>query len=85
MNIVKYAPQTHADRFFNEFWPWASFENSKTLTDQVKVNVVENEDNYTLTAEVPGLTEKDIDIHRMIITSKWRIYHVYLPSALIIS
>lgn len=68
MNIVKYAPQTHADRFFdtdrflNDFWPWASFENSKAVTDQVKVNVVENEDNYTLKAEVPGLTEKDIDI-----------------------
>jgi HSP20 family protein len=68
MNIVKYAPQTHADRFFdtdrffNDFWPWASFENSKAVTDQVKVNVVENKDNYILTAEVPGLTEKDIDI-----------------------
>jgi len=68
MNKVKYAPQTHADRFFdtdrffNDFWPWASFENSKAVTDQVKVNVVENKGDYILTAEVPGLTEKDIDI-----------------------
>lgn len=68
MNIVKYAPQTQADRFFNtdrffnDFWPWTSFEDRRVATDQVKVNVVENEDNYTLTAEVPGLTEKDIDI-----------------------
>ena len=68
MNIVKYTPQTQADRFFNtdqffnDFWPWASFENSKALSEQVKVNVVENKDNYTLTAEVPGLKEKDIDI-----------------------
>ena len=68
MNIVKYAPRTHmdrffdTDRFFNDSWPWASFETPKAMTDQVKVNVVENEDNYTLTAEVPGLTEKDIEI-----------------------
>ena len=68
MNIVKYTPQTQADRFFNtdrffnDFWPWASFENSKALSEQVKVNVVENKDNFTLTAEVPGLKEKDIDI-----------------------
>ena len=68
MNIVKYTPQTQADRFFNtdrffnDFWPWASFENSKALSEQVKINVVENKDNFTLTAEVPGLKEKDIDI-----------------------
>ncbi len=68
MNIDKYTPQTQADRFFNtdrffnDFWPWASFENSKALSEQVKINVVENKDNFTLTAEVPGLKEKDIDI-----------------------
>ena len=68
MNIVKYAPRTHMDRFFDtdrffkDSWPWASFETPKAMTDQVKVNVIENEDNYTLTAEVPGLTEKDIEI-----------------------
>ena len=68
MNIVKYAPKTHVDRFFdtdrffNDFWPWTSFEDRRVATDQVKVNVVENEDNYTLTAEVPGMLEKDIDI-----------------------
>ena len=68
MNIVKYAPKTHMDRFFdtdhfiNDFWPWASFENPKTLTDQVKVNVVENKDNFTLTAEVPGMKDKDINL-----------------------
>ena len=68
MNIVKYAPKTYMDRvfdtdhFFNDFWPWASLENPKAVTDQVKVNVVENEDNYTLTAEVPGLKEKNIDL-----------------------
>ena len=68
MNIVKYAPKTHVDRFFdtdrffNDFWPWTSFEDRRVATDQVKVNIVENKDNYTLTAEVPGMMEKDIDI-----------------------
>jgi HSP20 family protein len=67
MNIVKYAPKTHmdrfdTDRFFNDFWPWTSFEDRRYSTDQVKVNVAENKDNFTLTAEVPGMTEKDIDI-----------------------
>jgi len=50
------------DRFFNDFWPWTSFEDRRIANDQVKVNVVENKDNFTLTAEVPGITEKDIDI-----------------------
>lgn len=68
MNIVKYAPKTYmdrvfdTDRFFNDFWPWTGYENPRVSSDQLKVNVVENEDNYTLTAEVPGLTEKDLDI-----------------------
>ncbi len=68
MNIVKYAPRTHldrffdTDRFFNDFWPWTSFDDRKVFADQLKVNVVENKDNFTLTAEVPGLTEKDIEI-----------------------
>ena len=68
MNIVKYAPKTHMDRFFdtdhfiNDFWPWAHAEGRPSFVGELKVNVVENEDNYTLTAEVPGLTEKDLDI-----------------------
>ena len=68
MNIVKYAPQTHldrffdTDRFFNGFWPWAPFGDREVFADQLKVNIVENEDNYTLTAEVPGMQEKDINL-----------------------
>ena len=68
MNIVKYAPRTHVDRFFdtdrffNDFWPWASTEDRRFQDEYLKVNVVESEDNYTLTAEVPGMTEKDIEI-----------------------
>ncbi len=68
MNIIKYAPKTHLDRFFdtdhffNGSFPWAPFEDRKVFADQLKVNIVENEDNYTLTAEVPGMKEKDINL-----------------------
>jgi len=68
MNIVKYTPKTYVDRFFdndrffNDFWPWTPIEDRRSFDENLKVNIVENEDNYTLTAEVPGLTEKDIDL-----------------------
>jgi HSP20 family protein len=68
MNIVKYAPKTYMDRvfdtdhFFNDFWPWAPAEGRRGFSEALKVNIVENEDNYTLTAEVPGMKEKDIDL-----------------------
>lgn len=68
MNIVKYAPKTHmdrffdTDRFFNDFWPWSPVEGRRGFSEDLKVNIVENEENFTLTAEVPGLTEKDIDL-----------------------
>ena len=68
MNIVKYAPKTYVDRFFdsdrflNDFWPWAPAEGRHGIGEDLKVNIVENEDNYTLTAEVPGMKEKDIDL-----------------------
>jgi HSP20 family protein len=68
MNIVKYAPKTYLDRvfdtdhFFNDFWPWAPVEGRHGFSEDLKVNIIENEDNYTLTAEVPGMKEKDIDL-----------------------
>jgi len=68
MNIVKYAPKTYmdrvfdTDRFFNDFWPWTPAEDRRGFGEDLKVNIVENEDNYTLTAEVPGMKEKDIDL-----------------------
>ncbi|MDH5762609.1 MAG: Hsp20/alpha crystallin family protein [Nitrospinota bacterium] len=68
MNIVKYAPETYmdrffdTDRFFNDFWPWAPAKERRVFEEHLRVNIVENKDNYTLTAEVPGLTEKNIDL-----------------------
>jgi HSP20 family protein len=68
MNIVKYAPKTYmdrffdTDRFFNDSWPWAPIEGRQSFGEDLKVNIVENEDGYTLTAEVPGIKEKDIDL-----------------------
>ena len=66
MNIVKCAPKTHVDRlfdtdrFFSDFWPWAPVEGQHGFAEDLKVNIVETVDNYTLTAEVPGMKEKDI-------------------------
>jgi HSP20 family protein len=68
MNIVKYAPKTYMDRvfdtdsFFNDFWPWASVEDRRSYGEDLKVNIVEDTDSYTLTAAVPGMKEKDIDL-----------------------
>ncbi len=68
MNLVRYEPKTYldrffdTDRFFNDFWPGTPFEDRPVFGEDLKVNIVENEDNYTLTAEVPGMTEKDIDL-----------------------
>ncbi|TDJ50610.1 MAG: Hsp20/alpha crystallin family protein [Nitrospina sp.] len=68
MNLVRYEPKTYLDRFFdtdrlfNDFWPRAPFEGQRSFGDALKVNIVENDDNYTLIAEVPGMTEKDIDL-----------------------
>ena len=68
MNIVKYAPKTYmdrvfdTDRFFNDFWSWAPVADRRGFGENLRVNIVENEDNYTLTAEVPGMKEKDIDL-----------------------
>jgi len=68
MNVVKYAPKAYVDRFFdtdrffNDSWPWAHTEDRRVYEGHLKVNIVENEDRYTLTAEVPGIKEKDIDL-----------------------
>ncbi len=68
MNLVRYEPKTYlhrffdTDRFFNDFWPWAPDTDRGGFGEDLKVNIVENEDNYTLIAEVPGITEKDIDL-----------------------
>ena len=68
MNIVKYAPKSYVDRFFdtdqflNDFWPWTPVESQHAFGEDLKVNIVENKDNYTLMAEVPGMKEKDIDL-----------------------
>ncbi len=68
MNIVKYAPKTYVDRFFdtdrffNDLLPWAPVEGRRGFDENLKVNIVENENNYTLTAKVPGMREKDIDL-----------------------
>ncbi|NIP99417.1 MAG: Hsp20 family protein [Nitrospinaceae bacterium] len=68
MNLVTYEPKTYLDRifdtdpFFNDFWSWSPMRDRRAAVDRLRVNVIENPDNYTLTAEVPGFAEKDIEL-----------------------
>jgi HSP20 family protein len=50
------------DRLYSHSRPWATFESQPGFSEDLNVNIIENEDNYTLTAEVPGMKEKDIDL-----------------------
>lgn len=67
MNLMTYEPVEFIDRFFvnnpifergQEKFNWAF----KGRHEELKVNIVETPENYTLTAEMPGLKEEDIDL-----------------------
>lgn len=67
MNLMTYEPIDFIDRFFvnspifergQEKFNWTFKERHEEL----KVNIIEAPENYTLTAEVPGLKEEDIDL-----------------------
>ena len=68
MNIVTYEPQSYLDRFFdhdrffNSPTPWDPSRDRGENSVFPKINVVENADDYTLTAEVPGMKENDIHV-----------------------
>ena len=65
MNIVRYKPITKSifdwdfesllDRFYSN-------SNANYGTGFPKVDVTENKDNYTIDAELPGYSEKDVDV-----------------------
>jgi HSP20 family protein len=74
MNIVTYNPADNpaedlqeffnsnfdTDKFFNHGWSDRHpFANSATTP---RVNITETENEYTLVAEVPGLSEKDVNV-----------------------
>lgn len=68
MNIVTYEPQSYLDRFFDNdrffdsLMPWAPSRDLAKVSVFPKINVFENADDYTLTAEVPGMKENDIHV-----------------------
>ncbi len=68
MNIVTYEPKSYLnrffdnDRFFDSLIPWAPSWDLDKRSAFPKINVVENADDYTLTAEVPGMKEGDINV-----------------------
>ena len=68
MNIVTYEPKSYLnrffdnDRFFDSLIPWAPSWDVDKRSAFPKINVVENADDYTLTAEVPGMKEGDINV-----------------------
>ena len=66
MNIVTYNPVSelekffNTDKFFNRNWrdefPYAKKEETP------RVNITEHENEYFLVAEVPGMSEKDVNL-----------------------
>ena len=70
MKLTTYNPNKSLQDFFNgdmgPFFPrnLMDFFDSETAVRAVhpKVNIVENENEFLLTAEVPGMVEDDIDV-----------------------
>jgi len=70
MRLVRWTPSNQAsspvlrnrffdtDPFFRVFEDWFTW----TPTSRVSVDVVENEGNYTLSAELPGVDKKDLKV-----------------------
>lgn len=65
MTMVKYNPR-NSMRLYDDFDKiLGSFFNTGTTTQKVRmpsVDIRENESGYYLEAELPGLTEKDVDV-----------------------
>jgi HSP20 family protein len=68
MNIVKYAPKTYVDRFFDtgrflhDYMAWAPAGWRQGLGEDQKFKIVVKEKSDNQSAEVPGMKEKDIDL-----------------------
>jgi HSP20 family protein len=66
MNLMAYEPKEFLDRFIVNH-PFFDPEAGYQVTDEngfrnLRVNISETPENYTLVAEVPGLKEENIDI-----------------------
>lgn len=69
MKLTTYNPKKNLQDFFNgdmePFFPrnlMDFFDPETVRAVHPKVNIVENEDEFLLTAEVPGMEEKDINV-----------------------
>lgn len=69
MKMTTYNPKRHLQDFFNgEMEPYFPrnlmdfFDPETVRAIHPKVNIVENENEFLLTAEVPGMVEKDIHV-----------------------
>lgn len=71
MKLVTYEPKAYLDRFLNDVdpffgrgWPWRpNWDIDRdAIKANVKVNIEEQPDHFTLTAQVPGMKEGDIDL-----------------------
>ena len=66
MNIVTYNPVSELERFFNTdklFHPkWRDEFPHAQKEDSPRVNITETEDEYSLVAEVPGMSEGDVNL-----------------------
>ncbi|MCF7791125.1 MAG: Hsp20/alpha crystallin family protein [Victivallales bacterium] len=55
--------QNHVNNFFNDFMTGSSFSlERKNTSFNPKFDVVESDESYEVKAELPGMTEKDIDV-----------------------
>ncbi len=80
MNIITFKPNNLVDRFF-ENDPIFNTEVSRqpewaaSKNESVKVNLVETENSFILTAQVPGMTDKNINVEtrdgKLFIRGQW--------------
>lgn len=64
MSLIKWSPIVELDNIINDAFSSANLPNSITsrFRGQMPIDVRENKDDVVVTAQVPGIKEKDIDI-----------------------
>jgi len=70
MTLIKYRPLDTVDTFFDrmsrDLWPgldrlWNG-EQEREVTRVPRTNIVEQDDNFLVTMEMPGLSKKDVEV-----------------------
>ena len=62
MNLIPRNNLFDIDRFFNDTWPQAGESQANTFFAP-RVDIKEEGDHYEITAELPGVDKKDIQVH----------------------